>query len=126
MKDQNPELTAAVLGLRPVLPAKDYQTSIRFYTDLGFTAQILADGLAEMQLGSYSFLLQKYYVKEWADNSVIHLRVSDVNLWWDHIVKLDLTGRYGVKTRPPQKEDWGLVGGLIDPSGVLWRIIQTA
>ena len=52
----------------------------------------------------------------------MHMRVSDVKLWWDHIDGLDLAFRYGVKTRAPQMEDWGLVTGVIDPSGVLWRI----
>jgi uncharacterized glyoxalase superfamily protein PhnB len=45
--------------------------------------------------------------------------------WWDHLASLDLTARYGVKTLPPKQEDWGLVAGVIDPSGVLWRIAQS-
>jgi hypothetical protein len=54
----------------------------------------------------------------------MHLRVSDLSLWWDHIDALDLPSLYGVKTRAPQVEDWGLVAGVIDPSGVLWRIAE--
>ena len=126
MSNENRDITTTILGLRPVLPAIDHELSMRFYTDLGFKAEILADGLAEIHLGSYSFLLQRYYVKEWADNSVIHLRVSDVRCWWDHIAKLDLPGRYGVKARPPQNEEWAVVVGITDPSGVLWRIFQAA
>jgi hypothetical protein len=37
-------------------------------------------------------------VREWADNFVIHIAVSDLSLWWNRIVSLDLAGRYGVKT----------------------------
>ena len=58
-------------------------------------------------------------------NFVIHLRVSDVQLWWDRIVALDLQSRFGVKATAPKFEEWGLVAGLIDPSGVLWRIAQS-
>jgi hypothetical protein len=29
-----------------------------------------------MHLGAYSFILQNYYVAAWADNFVMHLRVS--------------------------------------------------
>jgi hypothetical protein len=52
------------------------------------------------------------------------MRVSDARLWWDHIVGADLATRYGVKTKAPQWEGWGLVAGITDPSGVLWRIAE--
>src|SRR5262249_50947289 len=114
---------SAIRGMRPMLPAKDFEISKRFYLDLGFQARMLTDGLAEMHLGAFSFILQNYYVQQWADNLVIHLFVSDVSLWWDHIVTLDIASHYGVKTRAPQLESWGVrVAGVVDPSGVLWRI----
>jgi hypothetical protein len=78
---------------------------------------MLTDNLVETHLGSYSFILQGYYVQQWADNFVMHMRVSDVRLWWDHIARLDLAARYGVKTLPPKHEAWGLVANVIDPSG---------
>ena len=43
-----------------------------------------------MRLGAFSFLLQDHYVQQWADNLVVHLLVTDVRRWWDHIVALDL------------------------------------
>jgi hypothetical protein len=117
-------LAHTVRAMRPMVPAKDFEISKQFYVDLGFQPQMLTDGLAEMHLGAYSFILQRYYVQQWADNFVMHMRVSDVSLWWDHISALDLPSRYGVKARAPKLEDWGLVAGLIDPSGVLWRIAE--
>jgi hypothetical protein len=33
-------------------------------------------------------------------------------------------GRCGVKTKAPQLEEWGLVAGVTDPSGVLWRFAE--
>ena len=99
--------------MRPTLPAQDFDRSLQFYIDLGFQHRLLTDSLAEMTLGMCSFLLQNYYVREWADNFVIHLFVSDLNSWWDHIVALDLTTRYGARTRSPQFESWGVrVAGL--------------
>jgi hypothetical protein len=64
-----------------VVPAKDFDTSQRFYVELGFEARRLADRLVEMRLGVFSFILQDHYVREWADNFVIQLTVSDVRLW---------------------------------------------
>lgn len=115
-------LSQTVKAMRPMVPAKDFETSRRFYQELGFRPEILAAGLIEMHLGAYSFILQDYYVEQWANNFVFHMRVSDVNRWWDHIVSLNLPERYGIRMKAPQPESWGVVAGIVDPSGVLWRI----
>jgi catechol 2,3-dioxygenase-like lactoylglutathione lyase family enzyme len=110
-----------------MVPAKDFEISRRFYVDLGFRPQTLTDRLIEMHLGAYSFILQGYYVQQWADNFVMHMRVTDATQWWNHICALDLPSRYGVKSPgAPKQEDWGLVVNVIDPSGVLWRIAESS
>jgi hypothetical protein len=120
------DLAQTVEAMRPMVPARNFEISTRFYGDLGFRPQVLIpDRLIEMHLGTYSFMLQNYYVQQWADNFVIHMRVSDLVRWWDHIVALDLPSRYGVRILPPQDEGWAPVAGVIDPSGVLWRIAQS-
>ena len=116
------ELAETVKAMRPMVPAQDFATSRRFYEELGFGPKVLTEGLVELHLGSYSFILQNHYVEQWAQNLVFHLEVSDVNRWWNHIVSLKLAERYGVRRREPQPESWGMVAGIIDPSGVLWRI----
>ena len=119
------DLAATIKAMRPMVPAKDFDVSRQFYSDLGFQSRMLTENLAEMTFGACSFLLQDYCVQEWADNFVMHLFVSDLRLWWDHIVALDLDNRYGTKTRSPRDEGWGVkVAGVIDPAGVLWRIHQ--
>ena len=127
MSNDLKNLAESIKAMRPMVPAKDFDISRQFYIDLGFQCRMLAECLAEMTLGTCSFLLQNYYVQQWADNFVIHLFVSDLRGWWEHIVALDLAARYGVKTRAPQLESWGVqVAGIVDPSGVLWRIHEDA
>jgi hypothetical protein len=116
------DLAGTLETMIPMVPAKDFGTSRRFYEELGFRPHVLKNELVEMRMGRFSFILQNYYVKEWADNFVIHVRVSDVNMWWERITSLDLARRYGIKAVAPRPESWGLVAGLVDPSGVLWRI----
>lgn len=99
-------LSRTVSAMRPMVPAKDFGTSKRFYIELGFQPRPMTDRLVEMRLGVFSFTLQDYYVREWADNFVVHVTVSDVGAWWDHIVSLDLPARYGVKIEPPESQDW--------------------
>jgi hypothetical protein len=118
-------LAQTIKAMRPIVPARNFALSLRFYSDLGFQTRMLTEGLAEMTFGTCTFLLQDYYVQQWADNFAIHLFVSDLRQWWDHVVALDLENRYGTKTRSPRRESSSVeVAGLIDPAGVLWRIHQ--
>ena len=119
------DMAHTVKAMRPVLPAKNFEISKQFYIELGFRPITLGEGLVEMFLGTFSFILQDYYVEQWANNFVMHMRVSDLGMWWDHICTLDLTSRYGVRApRAPKQESWGLVACVIDPSGVLWQIAE--
>jgi hypothetical protein len=120
------ELVAAIRAMRPFVPAKNFELSKRFYADIGFLVTPLGDDLAELRLGQHAFLLQDYFVQQWAENFVMHLMVEDVEVWWAHIASLDLAGRYGVpRPRVPRMESWGLkVAYVFDPSGVLWHIAE--
>jgi hypothetical protein len=115
-------LESTVLAMRPLVPAKNFAISGRFYQELGFLPQVLSDDLIEMQLGNFSFILQNYYVEQWANNFVMHLRVSDSHAWWNRILSLDLQKRFGIHACAPKLQPWGLVVDFIDPSGVLWRV----
>ena len=79
------DLISGIRSFRPFLPAKDFETSLRFYEAIGFKAYRLGDTLAELSLGTHAFPLQSYYVKEWAENTVMHVLVNDVQTWWEHI-----------------------------------------
>ena len=64
-----------VVAMRPFVPAKDFAVSQRFYEDLGFAVRSLGPGLAEVSLGGFGFLLQDYWVQDWAGNFMMHLLV---------------------------------------------------
>jgi len=125
MPTDSASLSRTVSAMRPMVPANDFEISKRFYIELGFQPRSLTDRLVEMQLGAFSFILQDYYVREWADSSVVHVTVADIDLWWDHIVSLDLATRYGVKIQAPQSQGWAVVAGVTDPCGVLSRFAET-
>ena len=117
-------LVQSVRALRPMMPARDFGISTRFYIDLGFRPQPRDERLIEMHFGAFSFILQDHYVKEWADNFVMHVLVTDLDCWWRHIDTLDLPARYGVWAHAPKQESWGMVAGFTEPSAVLWRFTQ--
>lgn len=115
-----------VVALRPFVPATDFEKSIAFYEDLGFTAHRMGDSIAAMELGTFGFLLQRFFAEGFAGNFMMQLMVKDLDGWWERIESLDLAGRYGVrKPSAPAMQPWGLkISYVVDPSGVLWHIAQ--
>lgn len=110
---------------RPFLPTKDFELSKRFYEALGFTKQL--DGeVAIFKIGTSSFILQRFFQKEWAENFMMQLMVDDLDAWWARIESLRLKSEFGVpEPRPPKLQPWGLrVAYVVDPSGVLWHVAQ--
>jgi uncharacterized glyoxalase superfamily protein PhnB len=111
--------------VRPYLPTKDFDLSKRFYEALGFR-KVLDGEVAIFDAGSGGFVLQRYYQKDWAENSMLQLMVDDLDAWWAHIGALDLPNRFGVqRPKAPATQPWGLrVAYVFDPSGVLWHVTQ--
>jgi hypothetical protein len=110
---------------RPFLPAKDFDLSKRFYEALGFR-KVLDGEVAIFNAGSGGFILQRYYQKDWAENTMMQLMVDDLDAWWSHVSSLDLAGTFGVQPpKPPAIQPWGLrVLYLFDPCGVLWHVAE--
>lgn len=110
--------------LRPFLPARDFAASRRFYADLGFREVGGDAGVVVFDRGGRGFILQDYFVREWAENCMVQLVVDDVAAWWQAVRALDLPARHGVQApSAPRLEAWGgVVSHLWDPSGVLWHV----
>jgi len=115
---------SVVTDLRTFVPSRDFELSKRFYTDLGFVVNWSDEGIAELQVGSFRFLLQKFYVAEHAGNFMMSLAVEDADAWWEHIQQINLANKYpGIMCRAPTMQPWGIrVLYLSDPTGVLWHI----
>lgn len=114
------------IELKAFVPAKDFELSKRFYQGLGFLLASSDSDIADLHHGNCSFLLQRFYVKEHADNLMIHLPVKSVDAWRTHIQKQDIVRKFGVRATPPGRRPWGMRDFVItDPAGVLWRIAES-
>lgn len=124
-----PELIA--VELKAHLPSKDFEVSKQFYQDIGFTLCWSNGDLAFLHYGPHgvhgepAFLLQNYYVKEFAENLQMHLLVKDVDAWWTQFQAKQISKKYGVAIGTPEDRDWKMRDFTVfDPCGVLWRIAQ--
>ena len=111
-----------IKNLRTFVAAKDYNHSRNFYKKLGFEETYHAEDLSVFRIGDYSFYLQNYYNKDWAENTMLLLEVNDVDAFWEHLLSLNLEAAFpAIRMRKPMTEKWGRECHLVDPAGVLWH-----
>ena len=110
------------ISLRPFIGSKDFEVSRAFYRELGFEETVIDKGMSVFKTGVLAFYLQRAYVKDWIDNTMLFLEVDDVSRYYDDLKALDLPARYpDVKLMPIRTESWGRECFLQDPSGILWH-----
>ena len=114
----------SVLDLKAFVPARNFALSRQFYLELGFSEKWGNEQACELQIGGFRFLLQNFYVKDHAENFMMHLMVENADEWWEHIRNHGLAEKYSLgMAKPPALQPWGLrVLYLTDPTGVLWHI----
>ena len=118
-------MNQAAVEIKAFVPARDFAVSKAFYSALGFEVSWSSDDLACLRLGATSFLLQKFYVPEHANNFMMHLLVENVDDWHRHVLASGVISRFGTHIEAPADRPWGLRDfPLTDPCGVLWRIGQ--
>jgi catechol 2,3-dioxygenase-like lactoylglutathione lyase family enzyme len=110
------------VSIRPFIGAKDFDISRSFYKDLGFEEITIDCNLSYFRTDGLGFYLQRAYVKDWVDNTMIFMEVDDVERYWSELMKLDLATKYeGVRLTPARNLYWGRECFLHDPSGILWH-----
>ncbi|CAN7582840.1 VOC family protein [Pseudoxanthomonas sp. LjRoot143] len=111
------------IEMKAFVPARDLAESIAFYEALGFGVSMESDDLAYIHHGKTAFLLSQFYLREHAENFVMHLLVANADDWHRNVEASGVVGRFSVRVSPPDDRPWGLRDfTLIDPTGVLWRI----
>ncbi|WP_436716338.1 hypothetical protein U8335_01725 [Roseiconus lacunae] len=114
---------AGCTRIRPFLGAADFELSRLFYRELGFVERTISDQMSAFHSQSVWFYLQRYYVKDWVDNTMVFLEVDDVARRRSEIVALGIVDRFpSVRLSEIQENDWGREFFLHDPSGNLWHI----
>ncbi|MEM9878181.1 MAG: glyoxalase [Pseudomonadota bacterium] len=112
-------------SLKAFIGARDYALSRKFYRALGWQLYDITPDLTDVSLGDHHFLLQRYYEKTWCENTMLFLEVDDAAAWRAHIDAVLAADDYGeARALGPKQDGTSLMTNLIDPSGVLWNIIQ--
>jgi catechol 2,3-dioxygenase-like lactoylglutathione lyase family enzyme len=111
----------------PNLPARDFETTSRFYGRLGFTESWRDKGWMILERGSLKLEFFPFPDLDPAESSFgACLRLDDVDGFYAECRAAGLEeSKCGApRLHPPRREAWGgRVGAMIDPDGTLIRLI---
>ncbi|PCJ30206.1 MAG: glyoxalase [Gammaproteobacteria bacterium] len=111
--------------IKMFVPAKNFELSKQFYSEMGFTLASDDGGVAYFYLGDCSFLLQDFYQQALAENFMMHLLVEDVEAWHAQLLSSNIAAKYDIKITELETQPWAMRDFVInDPSGIIWRIGQ--
>jgi predicted lactoylglutathione lyase len=114
--------------ITPFLPAKDYELSKQFYAYIGFS---LGDETTdesrytECILEDNVFILQDYYVVDWAENTMLTITVPNLDEFLTLLqASIENKNPFGIKVKGPLDAGYGRQLHLLDPSGILWHVFE--
>ena len=113
------------LSLEPFVPSgSDFEASKQLFLELGFRINWEVDGYAGFQADECRFILQKYDVKEFADNFMLSIKVSDVEAFRQSVLDKKLIEKYDIRISKIMQQPYGREFNVIDIAGVCWHFVE--
>ncbi len=115
-----------VSEIRAFIPARNFALSKQFYSALGCAVKDVDPRMALVTLGTCHFYVQDYYLKDVAENSMLHVTVDDALAWHDKVAAVVRSGQFeGTRVQVPKRQPYGAsVTFVHDPTGVLLHLCQ--
>ena len=108
-------------NIQPFIPTLDFATSRQFYIDFGFEVAYEDHDLTLFKKDKISFFIQRYYVKAWAENTMLQLYVDNLEDIRIQIKALKVSYPM-IKYTDIKDVHYGKTIHLIDPAGVLLHL----
>jgi hypothetical protein len=112
-------------SLQPFIPSgSNFEASKQLFQELGFAISWDAGDYIGFQKDECQFILQKYDNKEFAENLMINVAISDADTFWQAVIDKKLPEKYGIKISKPTDMPYGREVNIIDIAGVCWHFVQ--
>ena len=113
------------LSLEPFVPSgSNFESSKEFFQELGFILSWDADDYVGFEKDGCKFILQKYNNKDFAENFMVSVSISDAKEFWDEVNKKQLPQKFGIRLGEPTKQPYGKEVNIIDLAGVCWHFVE--
>ncbi|HET9825935.1 MAG TPA: hypothetical protein VFP87_11405, partial [Chitinophagaceae bacterium] len=109
----------------PFVPSgSDFERSKQLFQELGFKISWDAGDYVGFQRDSCKFILQRFNNKEFAENFMISVQISDVDEFWNEVNQKQLPQKLGIRLGNPSNQPYGREVNIIDLAGVCWHFVQ--
>jgi hypothetical protein len=113
------------LSLAPFVPSGEhFELSASLFKDLGFAVKWDAGDYIGFEKNGCSFILQRYNNRDFAENLMLNVQVSDADAWYEELTKKQLVEKYGIRISKPADMPYGREVNMIDIAGVCWHFVQ--
>ena len=113
------------LSLQPFVPSgSNFELSKQLFLELGFSVVWDAGDYVSFKKDNCRFILQKFDNKQFAENFMITVNVSDVNSFWEMMNEKQLPEKFGIRITRPKQMPYGRESNLIDLAGVCWHFVE--
>jgi hypothetical protein len=113
------------LSLEPFVPSgSNFEGSKQLFLELGFKINWNAGDYIGFERDGCKFILQKYDNKEFAENFMVSVRVSNVEEFWKSVNEKQLSEKFGIRIGQPTLQPYGKEVNIIDSAGVCWHFVE--
>jgi hypothetical protein len=113
------------LSLQPFVPSgSNFHGSKQFFQQLGFNIRWDAGDYIGFEKDGCRFILQKYDNKDFAENFMLTVGVSDVDEFRKEVIDKQLPQRFGIRIGDVSDMPYGREVNIIDLAGVCWHFVQ--
>jgi hypothetical protein len=114
-----------LLSLQPFVPSgADFENSKKLFIELGFTIAWDGGDYVGFERDGCRFILQKYDVKEFAENFMLSVGVDNVQEFRDMVIDKKLPEQFGIRIGTISQQPYGKEVNLIDIAGVCWHFVE--
>jgi len=118
-------MTMKFISLEPFVPSgSNFEGSKRLFQELGFNVNWDAGDYIGFQRDECKFILQKFDNREFAENLMISVHVSNADEFWKEVNEKQLAEKLGIRMGDPTDQPYGREVNIIDLAGVCWHFVQ--
>jgi len=112
-------------SLKPFVPSgSNFEGSKQFFVELGFTISFDAGDYVGFENDGCGFILQKYNNKEFAENFMLTVTVTNADEFRQEVLDKQLPQKFGIRIGEVSNMPYGREVNIIDLAGVCWHFVQ--
>ena len=116
----------AFLSLQPFVPSgNNFEAARQFFQELGFNIRWDAGDYVGFEKDGCQFILQNFSNKQFAENFMLSVAVSDVQAFRSEVLEKQLPQKFGIRIGEISEQPYGKEVNIIDQAGVCWHFVQS-